>query len=719
MANPPDPSNVKLLCHFNGSDGQTTTTDSSLNARTLTANSTYGGVLSTAQSKFGGASLALGGVNGSAVPYSGFFAADSDDFAFGAGQFTIESWAYFAAAPGGSVLSIMQQWGSAPNLGFFFGMVSGALAFYYSTTGSDNPNVGAAWTPTLNTWYHIAVDRDASNVLRVYVDGAVLASATVASTLFNSNLAVVAGGLSSSWPGINGYVDDLRVVKGEAVYGGAFTRPAAALPDPVLTMAQRIAGMDWAFAGQPFVQVAKSGIDTSTLDVAQDGQPFSASYVLASSGSAASGSTRQAQTVTATGSTGVNATVATSQGQRATATAALAANATAATAQAQTVGATATLGADTTASTGQAQSVAGALASSEGATQAFTAQAQSVAALGEVRSDMTAATSQAQSVAAVAAVGVGATASTAQAQSITATAVVAAAVSVATRQGQSASATGQIAVDAVITTSQAQSTTASTAQELVCSVATGQAQGSIAAASVAVAALAGTAQAGQAAQAQGQVSTDALAATAQGQSASAAAALSASASVATAQAQRVAATGQSGSDSQSSSSQAQSSRGDLLAISDGQGVQTYQAGQTVQASGELSVAFAVETQQGQVTIASLGVAMDSSATTAQAQGTHGVIVAGVDGIASTGQAGQSVHGSIIEFVQQVGAIAVGQISVRQAVSGQFGMALAVQVHSCLRQRQAVNGRVGMTASVQAHSRIRPVLAAYTNLRPAQ
>lgn len=222
MANPPSAANVKLLCHFDGTNGQTTTVDSSLNARTVSTNG--GEALSTTQSKFGGAS-SVSAASGS----KRWTCADSADWHFGSGQFTVEGWIYFTSAPS-SVHSLVSQWPFG-SLGFFFGHVSGSLAFYYSTIGSDNPSVGAAWTPTLNTWYHIAADRDASNVLRVYLNGAVHASATVASTFFDSTGLLDIGG-SITWFGPEGYVDDVRVVKGEAVYGGAFTPPAAALPDP-------------------------------------------------------------------------------------------------------------------------------------------------------------------------------------------------------------------------------------------------------------------------------------------------------------------------------------------------------------------------------------------------------------------------------------------------------------------------------------------------------
>lgn len=221
-ATDPNFSSVKLLCHFDGTNGQTTTTDSSSAAHTLTrAGST---TLSSTQAKFGATSSTMtSGVGCWSTP-------DSADWAFGSGQFTVEAWVYLTSAPSGTQ-SIVVQFSGGSDLGWFLGSNAGNLRFYYSTTGSDNPSVGAAWSPTLNTWHHIAVDRDASNVLRVYFNGAVLASATVASSFFNSSLALEIGGSIIGWAGLLGFIDEVRITKGVARYGGAFTPPSAPFPN--------------------------------------------------------------------------------------------------------------------------------------------------------------------------------------------------------------------------------------------------------------------------------------------------------------------------------------------------------------------------------------------------------------------------------------------------------------------------------------------------------
>jgi hypothetical protein len=213
--------NVVLLCHFDGADGSTTFTDNSLAAHTLTAS---GITLTTAQQKFGTASLSQ------ATATTNVNTVDSADWAFGSGQFTIEAWVRPTATMTG-IRAVIAQFGASSDLGWFFGWNATTLTFFYSTTGTDNPSVGGTYSPVLNQWVHVAVDRDASNVIRVYADGVVIASATVASTFFDSTRRLRILNDDNANRGLIGQVDDLRITKGIARYGGAFTPPTSAFPD--------------------------------------------------------------------------------------------------------------------------------------------------------------------------------------------------------------------------------------------------------------------------------------------------------------------------------------------------------------------------------------------------------------------------------------------------------------------------------------------------------
>jgi hypothetical protein len=116
-------------------------------------------------------------------------ASTPSDFNIGAGQFTLECWAYLTSGGDGPMLA---RWGTPQNH-FYWGIAGGIYAFYWSTTGSDFPVINASSNPSQNAWHHLAVDRDASNVIRLYIDGTVVGSSTAAGTFIPSTLALRIG----------------------------------------------------------------------------------------------------------------------------------------------------------------------------------------------------------------------------------------------------------------------------------------------------------------------------------------------------------------------------------------------------------------------------------------------------------------------------------------------------------------------------------------------
>jgi len=220
---PTDPNfaSVVLLLHFDGADGATTTTDSSPLAHTVVPTGA-GAKLTTANKQFGTASMDL-----SAGAY--VIIADNAAWHFGAGQFTVECWIRPTVAPV-STRAFVAQFGNSDR-GWFFGFNGNTLNFFYSTTGADLPVVSGAYTPTLNTWVHVAADRDASNVLRVYANGSVIASATVSATFWDAARSLQIGNDVTATRNYTGQVDEVRITKGVARYGGAFTPPTAAFPN--------------------------------------------------------------------------------------------------------------------------------------------------------------------------------------------------------------------------------------------------------------------------------------------------------------------------------------------------------------------------------------------------------------------------------------------------------------------------------------------------------
>jgi hypothetical protein len=187
-----------------------------------------GAAASSATAKFGTASLNTGSNLNSGVSTPA-----SADWQFGSGQFTIECFARYTTASLNNAPLVSQFEQSGPGSAFSFGFLLGSYTFWGASNSSNvTPLINVSWLPTINTWYHLAVDRDASNVIRMYVDGAVVGSTTNSLNFYVSSLPLIIGNDNGTraHPGL---IDELRITKGVARYAGAFTAPTAAFADTV------------------------------------------------------------------------------------------------------------------------------------------------------------------------------------------------------------------------------------------------------------------------------------------------------------------------------------------------------------------------------------------------------------------------------------------------------------------------------------------------------
>lgn len=226
---PSDPnlSSVKLLLGVNGVDAATATSDESPaahGAATFVGNAQ----LDTAQFKFGTSSLLLDG-NGDYIDFS-----DSADWRFGLGQFTVECWVRFNSVSG--YQSFMGRWHVVGIREWMFSSTgSNQLAFVYSTSGSGvTDTITGSWTPSTNTWYHVAADRDASGTIRLYADGVMRGSGAGNETFAPGGGPMRIGSVADgSFPNyLNGWLDEVRITKGVARYAsdGGYTVPTSAFP---------------------------------------------------------------------------------------------------------------------------------------------------------------------------------------------------------------------------------------------------------------------------------------------------------------------------------------------------------------------------------------------------------------------------------------------------------------------------------------------------------
>jgi hypothetical protein len=213
---------ASLLLHFDGANGLTTFTDSSSNNYSVTRGGSA--TISTAQSKFGGSSLLVTGGDDCVTVPAG------SNFAYGTGDFTIEAWIYRTSTSDSA--TVFAQTEDGTNYVLLAVDSDGTVFFIGTDSGGGDAIEGPAGNlVAVNAWHHIAVARS-SGYVKVYCDG-VGGTATENTTNFSDTTRVPTVGRYTHTSDIAfvGYIDELRVVKGAAIYTGNFTPPTAPYSD--------------------------------------------------------------------------------------------------------------------------------------------------------------------------------------------------------------------------------------------------------------------------------------------------------------------------------------------------------------------------------------------------------------------------------------------------------------------------------------------------------
>lgn len=229
-------SSVKLLLGFEGSDGATGSpgmTDESPAAHG-TATVVGDAQIDTGVALIGSSSLMLDG-NGDTITFP-----DSLDWRLSAAnsdQFTVECFVRFATWDS-NTRGIMGHGGTAGDRSWTLTGAStvGNITFAFSTVGNSfDVSISTSGAGMMTgVKYHVAVDKDSSGKIRIYIDGVMRGSATPAnSSMFNSASNFVIGGQSAVSPvEMEGWLDEIRITKGVARYAsdGGFTAPTTAFP---------------------------------------------------------------------------------------------------------------------------------------------------------------------------------------------------------------------------------------------------------------------------------------------------------------------------------------------------------------------------------------------------------------------------------------------------------------------------------------------------------
>ena len=155
---------------------------------------------------------------------------DNAAFDLSTSAFTIEGWVYVTATSGSQQTLVAKGTGADNQASYHIALNGSNWVYYLSGNGStwsiaSNVTIGAY---TINTWQHIALVRNGS-VFTPYLNGVAGTTTTSATALFDSNKVFSIGADDATTQKLTGYISNVRLVKGTAVYTTNFTPPTGAL----------------------------------------------------------------------------------------------------------------------------------------------------------------------------------------------------------------------------------------------------------------------------------------------------------------------------------------------------------------------------------------------------------------------------------------------------------------------------------------------------------
>jgi len=214
--------NTVLLLHMDGANASTQFFDDTANRTQKGIQAIGNAQISTAQSQFGGSSW-LGDGTGDYLRI-----ANSNDFNFGSGNFTIEGWLRYSTTPNFVGLMSFATVGGSDGWNIQWD-ASGRI--YLEFRNSANTGVTVILNTqaiSANTWTHFAFTRS-GNTIYAFRNGNLDASTTAVTYAINSSsapLLIGSGyGIATTW-GVagefNGYLDEVRI-SNIARYTAAFT----------------------------------------------------------------------------------------------------------------------------------------------------------------------------------------------------------------------------------------------------------------------------------------------------------------------------------------------------------------------------------------------------------------------------------------------------------------------------------------------------------------
>lgn len=222
---------LKVLgLHCDGTNGSTTFTD--VKGKTVTA---YGNAqISTAQypSLTGKTSSAYFDGTGDYLTL-----ADSADWAFGSGDFSIRCF-FKQAATGGTYALLAQRTTTTSSYSFSFQITGSTITFICSTSGTATTHTATvAYTQETSNWHFAEVVRSGTSLI-VFIDGTAGTPVSISpSALFDSaDVLSIGGDTTGSSNQFNGYLSEIEIYKGVAVNTVGYTPPTAPFQDEYVSV---------------------------------------------------------------------------------------------------------------------------------------------------------------------------------------------------------------------------------------------------------------------------------------------------------------------------------------------------------------------------------------------------------------------------------------------------------------------------------------------------
>jgi len=203
---------VTLLLNTSSTNGAQNNTflDSSTNNFTITRNG------NTTQGTFSPFSQ---------TGWSNFFKGSGDKltvpanaaFNFSTGDFTVECWVYVNSVSG-------NQWIVGPDNGttFPWAMQITTSTIRFISNNAANIFAPTSFTVAVGAWNHFAVTRSGST-MSWFTNGTLNGTQTYSNSIGSDTINLQIGATNGTSDVVNGYVSNLRVVKGRAVYTSSFT----------------------------------------------------------------------------------------------------------------------------------------------------------------------------------------------------------------------------------------------------------------------------------------------------------------------------------------------------------------------------------------------------------------------------------------------------------------------------------------------------------------